>query len=152
MVAHHMTNSEVRETLHDVIETLIDGQQGFQKLGEHIKDGTVKKYFLEESIKRAQFRGEIESALHQEGDHDPKETGSLSGAMHRSWGDLKAHMGGGDHTILETVEKGEDIAEETYQKAIKKDLPLHLRELLSKQFAHIQQSHDYVKSARDRTN
>jgi hypothetical protein len=29
MAAHTMTNKEVKETLHSVIESLIDGQEGF---------------------------------------------------------------------------------------------------------------------------
>ena len=44
-----ISNKEVRETLHDVIESLIDGHEGFQKIGEHLKDETLKKYFFAES-------------------------------------------------------------------------------------------------------
>jgi hypothetical protein len=36
--------------VHDVIQSLIDGQEGFQKIGEHLKDQTLKKYFLAESF------------------------------------------------------------------------------------------------------
>ena len=31
----------------------------------------------------------------------------MNGALHRTWGDIKAHLGGGDHTLLETAEQGE---------------------------------------------
>jgi uncharacterized protein (TIGR02284 family) len=146
---HKISNKEVISTLHDVIESLIDGQEGFQKIGEHLKDETLKKYFLAESLKRSSFRGELETTLHREGDHDPKESGSVSGALHRAWGDLKAHMGGGDHTLLETAEAGEDEAKKAYKKALEKELPLPVKQLLTSQYAHIQTSHDYVKAARD---
>jgi uncharacterized protein (TIGR02284 family) len=142
---------ETKETLHDVIESLIDGQEGFQRIGEHLRDETLKKYFFAESLKRAQFRGDLETELHMEGDHDPKQSGSLSGAIHRTWGDIKAHLGGGDHTVLETAEQGEDAAKKAYKDALEKDLPLNVKEILSTQFAHIQKSHDYVKAARDAT-
>jgi len=33
-----VTNKDVRDTLHSVIESLIDGQEGFQTIGEHLKD------------------------------------------------------------------------------------------------------------------
>lgn len=148
---HTESNKEVVETLHDVIESLIDGQEGFQKIGEHLKDPTLKTYFLAESLKRSEFRGELETLLHSKGDHDPKESGSVSGALHRTWGDLKAHLGGGDHTLLETAEQGEDAAKKAYQDALGKDLPLQVKQLLTTQSAHIQKSHDYVKVARDRT-
>ena len=146
---HKISNKELITTLHDVIQSLIDGQEGFQNIGEHLKDQTLKKYFLAESLKRSEFRGELETMLHTEGDHNPKESGSVSGAIHRTWGDLKAHLGGGDHTLLETAEQGEDAAKKAYQDALNKELPLTVKQLLQTQNAHIQKSHDYVKTARD---
>lgn len=146
-----ISNKEVEETLRSVIQSLIDGQEGFQKLGEHIKDGTLRHYFAAESLKRAQFRGDLEEVLHQEGVHDVKEKGTVGGAIHRTWGDLKAHMGGSDHALLETAEGGEDTAKKAYEKALEKVLPLPVKQLLDTQYAHISASHDYVKAARDST-
>jgi uncharacterized protein (TIGR02284 family) len=147
---HNITNKEVRETLHLVIQSLIDGQEGFQKIGEHLRDETLRRYFAAESLKRASFRGELETMLHDEGDHDPKESGTVSGAIHRTWGDIKAHLGGGDHTLLETSEQGEDAAKKAYKEALEKELPVPVKQLLTAQYIHIQASHDYVKAARDR--
>jgi uncharacterized protein (TIGR02284 family) len=143
------TLSEVEETLRSVIESLIDGQEDFQKIGDNLKDQTLKRYFLAESLKRAQFRGDLEEVLHQEGIHDVKEKGSVSGALHRTWGDIKTKLGGGDHTLLETAEQGEDAAKKAYADAMEKELPLPIRQILATQAAHIQSSHDYVKAARD---
>lgn len=146
---HKLTNEQVEETLRDVIQSLIDGQEGFQKIGEHLKDETLRKYFAAESLKRSQFRGELEAILHQEGVHDVKEKGTVSGTIHRTWGDLKAHLGGGDHTLLDTAEAGEDRAKKAYKDALEKEFPLPVKQLLTTQYAHIQSSHDYVKAARD---
>ncbi len=146
---HKLSNKEVEETLRSVIQSLIDGQEGFQNIGEHLKDETLRRYFAVESLKRAQFRGEIEEILHQEGVHDVKEKGTVGGTVHRTWGDIKAHLGGGDHTLLETAEAGEDTAKKAYQEALEKELPLPIKQLLNGQYAHIQSSHDYVKAARD---
>ncbi len=141
------TISEVEDTLRSVIESLIDGQEGFQKIGENLKDESLKRYFLAESLKRAQFRGDLEEVLHQEGVHDIKEKGSVTGAIHRTWGDIKTKLGGGDHTLLETAEQGEDAAKKAYADAMEKELPLPIRQILATQAAHIQSSHDYVKAA-----
>jgi uncharacterized protein (TIGR02284 family) len=148
---HKITNTEVQKTLRAVIESLIDGQEGFLQIGEHLKDDTLKRYFMAESLKRASFRGDLETLLHDEGVHDVKESGTVSGAIHRTWGDLKAHLGGGDHTLLETSEQGEDAAKKAYKEALEKELPLPVKQLLTSQYAHIQTSHDYVKAARDRS-
>jgi uncharacterized protein (TIGR02284 family) len=148
---HKMTNKEVQDTLRAVIQSLIDGQEGFQHIGEHLKDDTLKRYFMAESLQRASFRGELETLLHDEGVHDVKESGTVSGAIHRTWGDLKAHIGGGDHTLLQTSEQGEDAAKKAYKEALGKELPLPVKQLLTSQYGHIETSHDYVKAARDKT-
>jgi len=145
------TLKEVEESLRLTIQSLIDGQEGFQKIGDALKDETLKRYFLAESLKRAQFRGELETILHQEGVHDIKESGTVTAALNRAWGKLKTALGGGDHALLETAEQGEDEAKKAYEDALNRELPLPVRQVLVSQAAHIQASHDYVKSARDRT-
>jgi len=146
------TLREVEEALRNIIESLIDSQEGFQQIGDELKDETHKHYFLVESLKRAQFRGDLETVLHQEGVHDIKESGTASGAVQRTWANLKHKLGGGDHTLLETAEQGEDAAKAAYADALNRELPLPIRELLATQSAHIQASHDYVKAARDSSN
>ena len=140
---------ETETTLLGLVKTLIDSQAGFQDIGEHIQDETLKKYFLAESLKRASFRGDLEDTLHKEGVKDVNVSGSVVGSLHRTWGDLKAKLGGGDHTLLESAEQGEDTIKKAYADALKEELPLPVHQLLSTQAAHIQTSHDYVKTARD---
>jgi uncharacterized protein (TIGR02284 family) len=142
-------NKEMERVLLNVIESLQDGQKGFADIGEHLKDEQLKRYFLAESLKRANFRAELENELHRAGMADVKESGSVSGAIHRVWGDLKAKLGGGDHTLLATAEQGEDEAKKTYKDALEQDLPLPIRQLLSEQQAHVISSHDYVRNHRD---
>lgn len=143
------TLKEVEETLRLVIENLIDGQDGFQQIGDEIKDETLKRYFLAESLKRARFRGDLETILHQEGVHDIKESGTAASTFYRAWGELKKAFGGGDHALLETAEQAEDQARKAYEDALTRELPLPVHQLLVTQAAHINASHDYVKAARD---
>jgi len=140
---------EVESALRSVIQALIDGQDGFKKIGEEIKDEALKEYFLAESLTRAQFRGTLESILHQEGVHDIKESGTAAGTIRRAWGDLKSLLGAGDASLLSTAEEGEDEAIEAYAKAMESYLPLPVRQVLATQAAHIEKSHEFVKAARD---
>ena len=143
-------NREMERVLLDVIKTLQDGQKGFADIGEHLKDETLKRYFLAESLKRANFRAELENELHRAGMADVKESGSTGGALHRAWGDLKAKLGmGSDRDLLATAEAGEDSAKKAYESALEHNLPTPVRQLLTEQQAHINNSHDYVKSHRD---
>ena len=142
-------NAEMEKALRALINILQDSQKGFADIGEHLKDESLKRYFLAESLKRANFRGELENELHRHGVADVHETGTTAGAVHRVWGDLKAKIGGGDHTLLETAEQGEDTAKKAYADALNQELPLPLHQLLSEQQAHVLTSHDYVKAHRD---
>jgi uncharacterized protein (TIGR02284 family) len=135
--------------LNSLINTLLDSQKGFAEIGEHLKDETLKRYFLAESLKRASFRGDLEEILHQNGVHDIKESSTTIGTLQRTWGDIKARLGGGDHTLLETAEQGEDEAKKAYADALEQDLPLPVRQLVAEQQAHILAAHDFVRSHRD---
>ncbi|HEX4757636.1 MAG TPA: PA2169 family four-helix-bundle protein [Terracidiphilus sp.] len=144
---------EAESTMQNVIENLVDSQQGFLQIGERLQDPTLKRFFMAESLRRAEFRGELETILHHEGVHDIEESGTVAGTVHRVWADLKSRLGGGDHTLLATAEEGEDAAREAYEKAIgTSSLPLLIRQLLTTQAAHIQLSHDYLRAARDHTS
>ena len=140
---------EMERALKSLINTLQDSQKGFADIGDHLKDEVLKRYFLAESLKRASFRGDLEEILHQNGVHDIKESGTTAGAIQRVWVGLKAKLGGGDHTLLETAEQGEDEAKKAYADALNQDLPLPVRQLLAEQQAHVLTSHDFVRSHRD---
>jgi uncharacterized protein (TIGR02284 family) len=140
---------ETESYLRSVIQALIDGQEGFKKIGEEIKDETLKEYFLAESLTRAQFRGVLESILHQEGVRDIKESGTAAGTIRRAWADLKSALGAGDHTLLSTAEEAEDEAVAAYGRATEPYLPLPVRQVLTSQAAHIEKSHEFIKAARD---
>jgi len=141
--------NEMVLALKAVINSLQDSQKGFAEIGDHLKDDALKRYFLAESLKRASFRGDLEEVLHQNGVHDITETGTATGTLRRAWGDLKAKLGGGDHTLLATAEKAEDDAKTVYADALEQDLPLPIRQLLDEQQAHILTSHDFVRNRRD---
>jgi uncharacterized protein (TIGR02284 family) len=143
-------NSEFEKVLKGVINVLQDGQKGFADLGEHLKDETIKRYFLAESLKRANFRAELENELHRHGVKDVHEEGTALGTLHRTWGDLKAKIvTPDDHEILASAEQGEDKAKAVYKDALSQELPLPIRQLLSEQQSHIISSHDYVRDHRD---
>jgi uncharacterized protein (TIGR02284 family) len=140
---------EMQLALNSLISALLDSQKGFADIGEHLKDETLKRYFLAESLKRASFRGDLEEVLHQNGVRDIKESGTGVGSLRRAWGDLKAKLGGGDHSLLATAEQGEDEAKKAYADALDQDLPLPVRQLIAEQQAHVLTSHDFVRSHRD---
>jgi len=135
--------------LKNLIETCKDGQKGYQDAAEHVKRPDLKSYFMEQSAERGRFARELQSELANWGESDKKVSGSASAAMHRAWIDTKVALGGGDKTILESVESGEDDTNDTYQKALSGALPSNLTEVLRRQAASVQRAHDKVRMLRD---
>jgi uncharacterized protein (TIGR02284 family) len=138
----------LESSLRTVIDGLTDSQAGLRKIGEELEDPTLKLYFLDESLVRAEFRGDLESILHHEGIHDIEESGSVSATLNRAWAELKAKLGGGDQSLLETAEQDQHLAIKAYTQALKQELPFPVRQTLISQAARIQLFHDYVLAAR----
>jgi uncharacterized protein (TIGR02284 family) len=148
-MSESINNEEVIRVLKNVISSLEDSQKGFADLGEHLENPHLKEFFLAESLKRASFRGELESELHHAGVHDVDSTGTVAGTLHRVWGDLKAKLSKGDRELLVTAEQGEDVAKKAYADALEQPLPLPIRQLLITQQAHVIASHNHVRDHRD---
>lgn len=144
-----MDNDKTLSVLEDLIETCKDGQKGYQDAAEHTKRADLKTYFNEQSLVRARFSEELRSELSRLGKPDKKPAGSVAGAIHRAWIDTKVALGGGDTTILESVEAGEDRAKEAYKKALSESLPSDITAIVRKQATSVQETHDRVKSLRD---
>ena len=144
-----MNENNAIDVLENLIETCKDGQKGYQDAASHAKSSDLKTYFNEQSLERSSFAGELEAELIRLGKPDKKVSGSVGGALHRAWIDTKVSLGGGDKTILESVEAGEDSAKEAYEKAVTSDLPENLAQIVRRQATSVQRAHDRVKTLRD---
>jgi uncharacterized protein (TIGR02284 family) len=144
-----MDENNALSVIEALIETCKDGQKGYQDAASHVKRSDLKTYFNEQSLERSRFAGELEAELIHLGKPDKKVSGSASAAMRRAWIDTKVALGGGDKTILESVEAGEDKAKESYQKALSGTLPTNVAEIVRRQAASVQRAHDKVRDLRD---
>jgi uncharacterized protein (TIGR02284 family) len=144
-----MDNKETRSVLEDLIETCKDGQKGYQDAASHVKRSDLKTYFNQQSLERARFAEELRQELTRLGEPDKKPSGTASGAMRRAWIDTKVALGGGDKSILNSLEAGEDTAKESYQKALAKPLPSDIAEIVRQQSASVLKAHDHIKMLRD---
>ena len=144
-----MDENNAISVVENLIETCKDGQKGYQDAAQHVKRSDLKTYFNEQSLERSRFAGELEAELVRLRKPDKKVSGSASAAVHRAWIDTKVALGGGDRTILESVEKGEDDAKDTYNKALTGSLPGNLMEIVRRQAGGVQRAHDKVKMLRD---
>jgi len=144
-----MDENNAISVLENLIETSKDGQKGYKDAAEHAKRTDLKTYFMEQSAERGRFALELQAELAKLGKPEKKVSGSAGAAMHRAWIDTKVALGGGDKTILESVEAGEDNAKDTYNKALAGALPPSLTEKVRRQAASVQKAHDQVRMLRD---
>jgi uncharacterized protein (TIGR02284 family) len=132
-----------------LIETCKNGEEGYKDAAAHVKRPDLQTYFQQQSAERARFVHELQTELGNLGKAGKKDSGSVAGALHRAWIDTKASLGGGDKTILESVEQGEDNAKANYQEALAGSLPSNVAEIVGRQAASVQRAHDKVKSLRE---
>ncbi len=70
--------------------------------------------------------------------------------MHRAWINVKSAVTNRDrHAILAEAERGEDAAVDAYKDAMEKDLPMPIKEIVTRQSAEVQAAHDKVRALRD---
>jgi uncharacterized protein (TIGR02284 family) len=150
-MAHASTDDYV-STLNDLIETCKDGEEGFKKAAENVQRTDLKSIFQQLASQRAQFAGELQQEVTRIGGK-AETSGTVGGAMHRGWMDVKGAVGGKDeHSILEEAERGEDAAVDAYQKALGSDLPSDIRAVVEREYQLVQKAHNQVRSMRDNTH
>ena len=145
-------NERMISTLNGLIETCKDGQQGFTESAEGVEDGNLQTLFREYAFRRSQYVGELQSLVQTLGG-DPEDSGSMSGAIHRGWINIKsAVMGRDEAAILNEVERGEDVAKAAYKDALEMDLPDYIREVVENQYQGVLAAHDNIKALRNAAN
>lgn len=144
-----MADEQVLSTLKRLVEICRDGQQGYTDASEHISDSGLRAFFHNESLERGRYALELESELSRLGEHEAGETGSVAGALHRSWLDLSATIAG-DDAVLAAVEQGEDKAKQVYEEALREPLPQIVEGTVRSQAQGVIAAHDHVKLLRDR--
>ena len=148
------TTSTNRKTLKNLIQILHDGRDGYRQAAEQVKEPSAQHLFETLAIQRAQFAGELEPLLAEAGEDDAQDQGgTVSGAVHRGWIDLKAALTKQDvHSILEEVERGEDSAKKAYRDALDEaDLSEDVRSVIQRQSTEVLKAHDEIRDLRDAT-
>lgn len=141
--------TNVVSELNDLVETSKDGEKGFRKASEDAHDAQLKSMFLSRADDCARGARELQDAVQQLGGK-PETGGSMTGALHRGWVDVKSAVSNrSDHEILAECEKGEDVAKKRYHDALEKDLPADVRAIVERQYQGVLQNHDRIRDLRD---
>ena len=141
---------EIISTINNLIETLKDGEKGFQEAAEAVDDPQLKSLFTGYSEQRARFASELQTQARSVGEAEPETGGSATGAMHRGWINLKSAITSKEQSaILAECERGGDSAVQEFEKAMRNDLSSPVRDTVSRQYSEIKNPHDRIKNLRD---
>ena len=147
-----MNNEKSIEVLNTLIEINNDRIAGYETASSETEELDLKALFSGLQYTSQSCKAELVSEVIKLGGTPIKGT-KATGKLFRIWMDIKAAMTGKDRkTILNSCEFGEDMAVDTYRKALRdnlEDITPEQQEMLNAQFLLIKAGHDKVKSLRD---
>ncbi|AVF56867.1 UNVERIFIED_ORG: uncharacterized protein (TIGR02284 family) [Pseudomonas parafulva] len=150
------TNKDVIDILNDLIEYSKDGQKGFLKSAEDVKNQYLKGFLTERATGCGKAVKELQDEVRKLGG-DPETSTSFTGDLHRAWIELKtAFTSHDDEAVMNETERGQDYALKAYRQAREKLVKLNVPaaasslDLVDRQLQGVQQNHDEVKALRDK--
>ena len=147
-----MNNDKSIDVLNTLIEINNDRIAGYETALKETEESDLKTLFSKLIQTSQKCKSELIDKISQLGGK-PTEGTKTTGKIYRAWMDVKSALTGRDRkAILNSCEYGEDVAVDTYKKAIKdnsQDLSPELKNMLDAQFALIKGDHDKVRNLRN---
>lgn len=141
-----LKNAEVVSVLNDLIETCEDGIEGFKTASESVKNPAAKALFVSRLPNIQRGMAELKAEVRRLGG-DPDKSGTIAGAMHRGWINLKAAVTGkNEEAIVAECERGEEHAAHVYEDALQKDLPMDTRAIVERQYRGVVENLERVRA------
>jgi uncharacterized protein (TIGR02284 family) len=141
-----LKNAEVVSVLNNLIETCEDGIHGFRTASEAVSNPTAKALFASRLPNIQRGEAELKAEVRRLGG-DPDKRGTIAGAIHRGWIDLKSAVTGkNEEAIVMECERGEEHAAHVYEDALQKDLPLDTRAMVERQYRGVVENLERVRA------
>jgi len=134
-------------TLETLTTTLIDSINGYRDAAQNAEGSQFQQLFREMADDRSRVVEDLRSEVRRLGGNPPDD-GSLLGATHQRFLDLKSAITGrDDKSIINEVERGEDYLKEKFETALNsQDLPADSRTVVERAYQSVRQGHDRVSS------
>jgi uncharacterized protein (TIGR02284 family) len=113
------------------------------------KDAGLKKVFEDAARRCDEGAAELQAKIRSLGG-EPASSGTVSGAVHRAWTNIKSSITGmDDYAVLAECERGEDVAKRVYEEALNEDLPADIKTLVQRQYEGVTVNHDRIRQLRN---
>ena len=142
-------SDNVISTLNDLLETSKNGEKGFLTAAQDTQNAELQTIFRQRAQDCAKAATDLRQMVIRLGGN-PDKGGTVAGAVHRGWVNLKATITGrSDLAILEECERGEDVAKAHYRKALEEGLPTDVQPIIERQYEGAKRNHDQIRDLRD---
>ncbi|SRX55225.1 PA2169 family four-helix-bundle protein [Aequorivita sp. CIP111184] len=152
------TNEKAKEHNHDklvdnlqeLLEKNYDAQKGFTKAMEDAKNPRLKTFLQQQAAQRSRFTNELTQEIRNLNEQ-PKDSGSITGDLHRTWIDIKSAVSGNeDEAVLEECIRGEKASWDEYSNKLEKEnFPPNISSVIQKQASEIHNTLSKVKTLED---
>src|SRR5688572_4509523 len=145
-----MENDKSIDVLNSLITINNDRIEGYKTAIDETEDADLKAAFAKFIETSTNCKSELVSAVTKLGG-TPDDGTRVDGKIYRAWMDFKALVTGKDRkAILNSCEYGEDVAVNTYERAMKDpDLTTEYHSMVNNQYSKIKANHDTVRNLRD---
>ncbi|MDQ2843399.1 MAG: PA2169 family four-helix-bundle protein [Acidobacteriota bacterium] len=112
-----MAHDNTIDQLNHLLEMNRDAESGFRSAAGNVKNSELETLFGGYAKQHAKFTAELEEEIKRLGG-GASDSGTLGGAVHRGWMDLKSALSGHSAGVMLTsCESGEESAERAYRDA-----------------------------------
>ena len=129
-----MNSNETVKLLNNLLEYLNDSYKGYEECSQAVEDKKMAQLFKTLSAKRQRMANELAEKV-RVFNEDPKEMGSITGAAHRLFVNLKSVITGGNiDSIINEIKRGENTMINRYKEVLREELPEDIHSILNDQF------------------
>ena len=148
--ADQKIHDEIVNNLQDLLVKNYDAEKGFKKAMENAESQNLKHFLQKQAAQRSRFSNELTQEL-RDLNEEPKESGSFTGDLHRTWINIKTAVSGNeDEAVLEECIRGEKASMDEYNDKLQKsNFPPKISNILQKQAGEINQTLNKVKRLED---
>ncbi len=131
--------------LNGLIETTLDSCEGYHEAAEAAKAHHFKSLFASRALKRRQLTQDLQAQVRVLGGQ-PEHDGTILGAAHRVFLNLKNAVAGSDKGVIKEVEAGEDHIKAKFEDAIEDaELPTAVKAFVLNAYASVKADHDQMR-------
>ncbi len=148
--AKEHNHEKLVDNLQELLEKNYDAEKGFTKAMKDAKNPRLKTFLKQQAAQRGRFTNELTQEIRNLNE-EPKDSGSFTGDLHRTWIDIKSAVSGNkDEAVLEECIRGEKASWEEYDNKLKEEnFPPNISGVLQKQASEIRNTLTEVKTLED---